>query len=67
MAETTKVVRRTCTVCQNVYKQTVITDAYFDTLMKQSDVDYSLENNIEYINKTGCCDPCAHGDEDVLE
>lgn len=62
----TKVVRRTCT-CGVVYKETVVSDKYFEQLMQNPDVDYSLENDIEYINKTGCCDDCCCGHVDEEE
>ena len=59
-----KIVRRICTGCQNVYKETPISEKYFDELMENPDVDYSSENDIDIINKTGCCDSCLNDNEE---
>ena len=35
----------------------------FDELMENPDIDYSSENGIDIINKTGCCDSCLNDNE----
>ena len=55
-----KIVRRICTGCQNVYKETSVSEKYFDLLMDSPNVDYSCENGIDIVTKTGCCKNCEN-------
>ena len=58
-----KIIRRICTGCQNMYKETKVSEKYFDQLMEKTDVDYSSEDGIEIITKTGCCGECMNDSE----